>query len=330
MPSINSSLPLVLVIGATGSTGRSIVKGLVDSGNFRVAALVRAASQSKPVVQEFCASGVEIRLGGTADGEAQLRDTLAGVTIVVSAIAAWVLGDQKELFRVAKEVGVQRVVPCDFGTPGKHGVRALHDEKLAIHDFIEELGIGHTYIDVGWWMQIALPLPTRSKVPDPWKVASWTLHGTGDMKMLLTDLRRIGAFVARIVADPRTLGRSVIAWEVELTELEIHEIGERASGEADVLKAKRAHASTEEIVLAAKAETDAAEDPVIALMKRSYSQYVYSMQILGENSLEYATKTLGYLDARALYPDLPQYTLEEFAKEFYSLEEPGQEYIRYD
>lgn len=83
-------------------------------------------------------------------------------------------------------------------------------------------------------------------------------------------------------------------------------------------------------MLAAKAETDAAEDPVIALMKRSYSQYVYSMQILGENSLEYATKTLGYLDARALYPDLPKYTLEEFAKEFYSLEEPGQEYIRYD
>lgn len=119
----------------------------------------------------------------------------------------------------------------------------MSGQKLAIHDFIEELGIGYTYIDVGWWMQIALPLPTRSKVPDPWKVASWTLHGAGDMKMLLTDLRRIGAFVARIVADPRTLGRSVIAWEVELTELEIHEIGEGASREADVLKAKRAHVS---------------------------------------------------------------------------------------
>lgn len=92
-------------------------------------------------------------------------------------------------------------------------------------------------------MQLALPLPTRSKVPDLWKDASWTLHGAGDTKMLVTDLRHIGVFVARIVADPRTLGRSVIAWEEELTELETHEIGERASGEADVLKAKRTHVS---------------------------------------------------------------------------------------
>lgn len=116
-------------------------------------------------------------------------------------------------------------------------------QKLAIHDFIEDLGIPHTYIDVGWWMQLTLPLPTRSKVPDVWKEGSWTLHGAGDTKMLVTDLRHIGVFVARIIADPRTLDRSVIAWEEELTELETHEIGERASGEADVLKAKRSHVS---------------------------------------------------------------------------------------
>lgn len=82
--------------------------------------------------------------------------------------------------------------------------------------------------------------------------------------------------------------------------------------------------------LAAGVEAEGEQDSVLALMKRSWNQYMNSIHVLGENSLEYATKTLGYLDARALYPDLPKYTLEEFAKEYYGLEEPGQEYIRYD
>lgn len=79
-------------------------------------------------MREFRASGVEIRIGDITDSAAQLKDVLTGVSIVVSAVVAWALEGQKELFRVAKEVGVQRVVPCDFGTPGKRGVRALHDE----------------------------------------------------------------------------------------------------------------------------------------------------------------------------------------------------------
>ncbi|OJT12163.1 hypothetical protein TRAPUB_11273 [Trametes pubescens] len=46
------------------------------------------------------------------------------------------------------------------------------------------------------------------------------------------------------------------------------------------------------------------------------------MHILDENTLENA-KRLGYLDVRELYPDVPRYTLEGFAKEFYTWENPG-------
>ena len=37
---------------------------------------------------------------------------------------------------------------------------------------------------------------------------------------------------------------------------------------------------------------------------------------------------LGYLDARELYPDWPQHTLEDFAKAFYAKEGPGSVYKR--
>ncbi|KAI0628434.1 NAD-P-binding protein [Trametes polyzona] len=324
MSSAKSSLPLVLVAGATGYTGRSIVKGLLDSGNFRVAALIRPESQSKPATQELRASGVEIRLGDLKDGVPKLKEVLSGVSVLISAVSGSLISAQADLFRAAKEAGVQRVVPCDFATPGKRGVRELHDEKLGIRDFIKDLGLPHTFIDVGWWMQLLLPLPTRSKASEVSKAMTWSLHGTGSQKLLVTDLNSIGKFVARIVADPRTLDQAVIIWEDQVTELEAHEIGEKASGEEEVLKAKRTYVSAEDnIRLAAEGKAEYARDHTWgSLAKQSWSEYMHSMHTLGENTLEYA-KALGYLDARELYPDIPGQTVEEFAKTFYSLEDPG-------
>ncbi|KAI0359477.1 NAD-P-binding protein [Trametes cingulata] len=320
--------PLVLVLGALGATGSSIIKGLLNSGNFRIAALVRPASLSKPATQELRASGIEVRTGDLKDGVPKLKETLAGVDVLISAVTAWVISDQKDVLLAAKEVGVKRVVPCDFGTPGKRGVRELHDGKLAIREFIKEIGLPHTFIDVGWWMQLSLPLPARSKVPV--KDMTYLLHGDGTAKMLVTDLRHIGVYVARIIADPRTLNRSVIIWEDELTELELHEIGERLSGEADDLKAKRVYLSAEDILtIVEEGRAELAKDPdsFLAHAKVSWNEYMYSMHILRENTLENA-KRLGYLDARELYPDVPKHTFEEFAREYYSLEEPGEVYLR--
>ncbi|KAI0359436.1 NAD-P-binding protein [Trametes cingulata] len=323
--------PLVLVLGATGYTGSSIVKGLVASGNFRVAALVRPASLSKPAVEQLRASGVEIRTGDILDSTPKLKEALAGVDILISAVDGLLVPAQEALFRAAKELGtVKRVIPCDFGTPGRKGVRELSDQKLAIRELIEELGLPYTFIDVGWWMQLALPLPARSKVPPAFKQWTYELHGSGTQKMLLTDHRDIGAYVARIVADPRTLNKAVIVWEDERTEEEIHEIGERFSGEADDLKAKRSYVSAEEItrrIAEGKAELEKDPKNIFYVFQVHGHGYFYSLYILGENSLE-NSKRLGYLDARELYPDAPRRSLEDFAKEYYSLEEPGAEYLR--
>ncbi|KAH9858863.1 NAD-P-binding protein [Lenzites betulinus] len=330
MTNTNSALPLVLVVGATGFTGGSIVKGLLGSNNFRVSALVRPASQSKPAIQVLRTAGVDIRLGDITDGVEKLMGALSGVNILVVSVVAYPFPDQRDLIRAAKEVGVQRVIPCDFGTPGKRGLRQLHDGKLEIRDFVKELGVPHTFIDVGWWMQLAFPLPSRSKVPEFGKQLTYMLHGTGTQKFLVTDLADIGVYVARILADPRTLNQAVIVWEDEVTELQVHEIGERESGEAEALKAKRIYVSAEKILeIAAEGIAEVAQDPAnfFAHAKQSWNQYMNSVQTLGENTLENA-KRLGYLDARELYPDLPKRTIEDFAKDYYTLEEPGLEYLR--
>ena len=64
-----------------------------------------------------------------------------------------------------------------------------------------------------------------------------------------------------------------------------------------------------------------------AHVQRSWAEYMISMHFIGENTLENA-KRLGYLNARELYPDRPQHTLEDFAREFYTMEDPGNVYKR--
>lgn len=72
---------------------------------------------------------------------------------------------------------------------------------------------------------------------------SYVLVGDGEARNLVTDRDHIGTFVARIVADPRTLNNAVIIWEDEVTQNDAHAIGEELSGDGDKLKSKRIYVS---------------------------------------------------------------------------------------
>ena len=64
-------------------------------------------------------------------------------------------------------------------------------------------------------------------------------YTSDDKPSLLTDVDHIGPWVARIIGDPRTANQYVIVWEDELTLRESREIAEAASGQAQMLRAKR-------------------------------------------------------------------------------------------
>ncbi|RPD58064.1 NAD(P)-binding protein [Lentinus tigrinus ALCF2SS1-7] len=325
---MSSPKPLVLVLGATGTTGGSIIKGLLASGNFRIAALIRPASASKAATEKLRSAGIDIRLGDVEDSVEKHKETLAGVDILISAVIATVIAQQKNIILAAQQAGVKRVIPCDFGTPGARGVRELHDQKLAIREFIKQHGIPHTFIDVGWWMQIYLPIPLRSTAPPEFKSMTHRIVGSGDTPILLTNNNHIGTFVARIIADPRTLDHEVIIWEDQASQLDAQEIGARLSGEGQKLKELYVNITAKEVLQAAAAAKErVTRDPSdwTGHVMQSWNEYLYSMHILHENTLENA-KRLGYLDARELYPDIATTTLEECAKEFYAMEEPAEAY----
>ena len=111
----------------------------------------------------------------------------------------------------------------------------MHPQKTAIHEHIKSLNIPYTFIDVGAWMQVFLPLPPRSAAAPGMKTMSHMTVEPCTAPVLLTDLNSIGTFVARIVADPRTLNRRVVVWEDERPMSAAWDVGAEASGEPEVM-----------------------------------------------------------------------------------------------
>ena len=58
-----------------------------------------------------------------------------------------------------------------------------------------------------------------------------SLRNDGEAPNILTDLRDIGYFVARIVCDERTLNKSVFCWGDVLSENHVYNLLEEVSGE---------------------------------------------------------------------------------------------------
>ncbi|EIN04063.1 NAD(P)-binding protein [Punctularia strigosozonata HHB-11173 SS5] len=306
-----TSGPLVLVVGGTGRTGKSIVTGLLKHGKFRVAVLTRPVSANKPYIKELAAKGVEIRIGDiSTDGHAKLVEILQGVDVLISAIYAGLIHDQRKLFAAAKDVNPNvRVVPDDWATYTPRGIRQLADDKYAIHDYIEELGLPHTYIDVGWWMQITVP----GKVPGFELDTAWTFYGDGDKKFAVTDLNHIGDFVARIIEDPRTLNQWVYIWEDELTQAEAWATATRVLGSGWLQETVQVSAD-ELLQRATEFRAKYRENPdLTSLYGLAVAEYAYSIHIRGDNNIATA-KAAGALDARELYPDIRVSTFEEFLR----------------
>ncbi|KAL5476929.1 hypothetical protein ACEPAI_3115 [Sanghuangporus weigelae] len=300
----------VLVIGATGATGSSIVNGLMESGNFAVIAGVRPSSAEKPEVEILKSRGVEIRIIDldlwTVD---QTAEQLKGVDTVISAVYFTAIPRQKLLADACKKAAVKRFVPDDWASACVRGVRSFHDQKLAIHDYVKEIGIGFTFIDVGWWMQVTPPFADLGFPQPIVKRVSTSYIGSGDVKCAVTDKRDIGKFVARIIADDRTLNQYVFCWTEGVTLNEIIALAERVSGR----KINVEHISADEMEKIMKDGSG---------LETAIFEYVYSIWVRGDNTVENAKKEEygGALDARELYPDIGKElrTMEDFVKGFYS------------
>ncbi|KAF7367917.1 Glycoside hydrolase [Mycena sanguinolenta] len=309
----------VLILGATGQTGKSILDALVAEPQFfEVEALVRPSSADKPKVKNLTSQGVSkvhvIDISGPID---ELVRVMTGVDVFISGIDAMSQLAQLQLVRAAKQAGVKRFVPCAFITiapPGESWPSATACKEEVYQEIWRQF-LPYTIIDVGYWHQISFPTLPSGRVDYAAVLRpKIEIHEGGTAPNMLVDLRDIGRFVAHIIKDPRTLNRFVAAYGDVLSENEIFSVMEEVSGEKIV---ERKYISADEIMAArieAAARAKADPDNWLAQTPLFQADYKYNKYVRGDNTPAYA-KYLGYLDARELYPDFTPISFKDFAKE---------------
>ncbi|KAK2035998.1 hypothetical protein LZ31DRAFT_636164 [Colletotrichum somersetense] len=164
-------------------------------------------------------------------------------------------------------------------------VRDLREDLL---DHCKRLYLPYTVIDVGQWYQVSLPPPA----------------------MIDQD---IGRYVARIIADPRRLNRSVFAYGEVTTQNAIWAEVEAATGKAVPQKSFSA-ADLEARI--AELKSVVAADPINVgpLLELAICQYKHSRHVGGDNAPDRA-QYLGYLDGKTLYPDPECKSMRDFIRD---------------
>ncbi|KAF2101288.1 NAD(P)-binding protein [Rhizodiscina lignyota] len=304
----------VLLLGATGETGGSILNGLLADKSLNVSVLIREASLEKPATKAIASRNVPIIVGDSTADVATLTSLVKGFDVVISAIDAASQLAQANLVDAAAAAGVKRFVPCGFMTivpPG--GIMLLRDQKEEINNRIFRNHLPYTIIDVGFWHILSVLALPSGKSDYVMLAPNANLFGDGNAPNLLTHLPDIGKFVAEIVKDPRTLNKRVVTWSDELSQNQIFDMMEDVSGE----KIERQHVSEEEfkpqLAAARKAfeEDTSSEGMRLTSIMLHGSEYANSKFFRRDNTLENA-KYLGYLDARELYPGFKPTTFREF------------------
>jgi len=300
--------PLVLIVGPTGSTGLPIVNALLESGDFRVAGLVRPASSTSPGVKSLRDKDIAIHALDWVS--APLNELTAllkneGVEILISTCPYPVIDEQTKLVDAAKAAGtVKRFVPSDWATVCPPGVMALEDRKRKIEAYAEQLGMPYTSIVVGLWNQASFPPAVPPEQFTPIQKAFIGYYGTGEVKNTVVNRLNLGRFVPSILKDERTIRKRVLAHEDEVTLSQVWEWADKYSG--------KKISENKNVVTVEQVEQTVKEQPGNTIW-----EYINSLYVRGDNSVE-AAKNDGYLIAQELYPEVPLQSAEEWAKEYYS------------
>lgn len=196
-------------------------------------------------------------------------------------------------------------------------------------NYAKKLNLPYTVIDVGWWYQVTLPRLPSGRIDYAVMETMDGIAGEGNIPFAITDVRDVGKYVARIIVDPRTLNRMVLAYNEVKTHNQLYDILEGLSGE----KMERKFVSDLRILTMSHGKLTVQQVPIEAI-RSSISeieatkpsadsaefvtlcqyQYWYSCCVRGDNTPTYA-KYLGYLTTKELYPDAEWISLESYAQE---------------
>ncbi|KAL0948746.1 hypothetical protein HGRIS_008879 [Hohenbuehelia grisea] len=318
----NSTKNHVLIVGVAGRTGEPIARSLLESGHFSVTGVVRPESLDKPIIKELQSLGVSIvPLDWQNASPEELQALFTGVDTVLSACHPAAIADQAKLVDAAKASGVKRFVPSDWSPIAPRGAMKLEDMKHSFHDYLFDSGIPYTLIALGTWYDgIFPPLPPYEPPTAELKLLADKVYhsfGKGKVKNTVVNRKNAGNLVARVVADPETIGKKVLVNEDEVS---LDEVWALATKYAPQLAPLRVPVSDEDVERIIREGTSAIGTFDFTNLKFIHALFLEAMRNLyinGHNS-EASAKADGWLVARERYPDVQLQTAADWARERYA------------
>jgi uncharacterized protein YbjT (DUF2867 family) len=200
----------ITVFGATGTAGSACVDELLVQGLFQPRVLVRKAGQEEKtsglaqkaaadkqrLYDRWASRGVEIREANATE-QTDLIPALRGTDYLVSCVPYSATESQYPLIWAAKEAGVERFVPSEFGFiyeweqfwPTDTSHRQMARQKAFIRRVIELAGLDWTIIPAGLW-------------PEYYMLEPVCVHGDGKQKVSWSTGRDVGRIIPHVLAHP--------------------------------------------------------------------------------------------------------------------------------
>lgn len=222
--SATSGFKSVIVVGATGNLGLKAVSAFVAK-KWDTRVLVRADS-NKDKVEELKKTGATLVEGDVSNVES-LKKAFTGVDVVVSTISGGGFAVQGNVLTAAKEAGVKRFVPSEFGVDiTKSKDITLFGPKIALRDATEKSGIEYTYIVTGFFLDGTFEAWTGFD----WRNGKITVLGDGNAKISLSKTDEFTALLPDILQNPKSKNTTVNVVGDTVTLNQAIELFEKATG----------------------------------------------------------------------------------------------------
>ncbi|CEI62538.1 hypothetical protein FVEN_g5080 [Fusarium venenatum] len=218
----------IVVVGASGSTGKIIIDGLTSNSSFNITVLSR--KESKATYPE----NVTVRT--TDFSEDDLSEALKGQEVVISALGVEGFDQQQKLVDASVRAGIKRFLPSEFssssGDPVVLELLPLFEVKKNLIDYLkskEKDGLSWTGLATGllfdWGLANGfLGYDIKNRTAKVWD--------EGNKRFTLTNEKQLAQAIISTLQHPEeTRNRYLYVYSVVTTQNEILNSLEQATGE---------------------------------------------------------------------------------------------------